>query len=215
MPPEDYDAWYETARGRWIGDTEYRQLHRLLGAQRNDSILDAGCGTGWFTRRFSTHSGLEVTGVDLNANWLAHARSRDPQGHYVCADACLLPFADDSFERTLSMTALCFIEDWPRAMREIVRVTRSRFVIGLLNRHGLLWREKGQDDPNSSYCGAHWHSVPEVRSTLAALPVRGVQFHSAVFLPSASAMARMAEQVLPNSLTWGSCLFVSGNVKAG
>lgn len=45
----DYDAWYDTPRGRWIGDTEYRLVSGLLGAR--STVLDAGCGTGWFTRR--------------------------------------------------------------------------------------------------------------------------------------------------------------------
>jgi len=30
MTPERYDAWYETPRGRWIGEIEYRLLVELL-----------------------------------------------------------------------------------------------------------------------------------------------------------------------------------------
>ena len=30
MDAATYDAWYDTARGRWIGDTEYRLLRRSL-----------------------------------------------------------------------------------------------------------------------------------------------------------------------------------------
>lgn len=213
MTPADYDAWYASPSGSWIGRTEYRLLHRLLAVRRGDSILDIGGGTGWFTRQFSALQNLDVTGVDLNAQWLAHAREHDSQSRYVCADACALPFASGSFDRTISMTALCFVDDWPLAMREIVRVTRSRFVIGLLNRHSLLWREKGGDRRNSSYHGAHWHTRKELQAVLTKLPVYDIQYHSAVFLPSGSVVARIADRILPSRLLWGSCLFVSGEVK--
>ena len=33
MNPADYDAWYATPRGRWIGETEYALAARLLAPQ--------------------------------------------------------------------------------------------------------------------------------------------------------------------------------------
>lgn len=46
MKPADYDAWYDTPRGRWIGETEYALAARMLTAQPDDSLLDVGCGKG-------------------------------------------------------------------------------------------------------------------------------------------------------------------------
>lgn len=63
------------------------------------------------------------------------------------ADACCLPFANDSFRKVMSVTALCFTADWPQALSEIVRVTSDRFAVGVLNRHSLLWWKKGRIDP--------------------------------------------------------------------
>jgi 2-polyprenyl-3-methyl-5-hydroxy-6-metoxy-1,4-benzoquinol methylase len=78
MNPADYDAWYDTPRGRWIGETEFALAARGLAPQPGDSLLDIGCGTGWFTRQFA-HTGLAVTGLDANPEWLAYARARsDP-----------------------------------------------------------------------------------------------------------------------------------------
>ena len=210
MQAADYDAWYDTPRGHWIGETEFRLLCRMLEPRPNESLLDAGCGTGWFTRRFSALPGLHLTGLDTNADWLAYARSRDGKAQYVEGNGQRLPFADASFDHAVSVTALCFMPDWAQALKEIVRVARMRFAVGVLNRHSLLWREKGKDGGSGAYRGAHWHTRAELRAALAGLPVSNVRFHTAIFLPSASALARTAECLLPDALPWGGFLVVSG-----
>ncbi len=211
MKAADYDAWYDTPRGRWIGETEYRLLLRQLDPQPGERVLDVGCGTGWFTRRLAGQPGLDVTGIDIDTAALAFARSRDHHATYLPADALRLPFADDSFERVISVTALCFITDWPRAIGEIVRVCRKRFVLGLLNRHSLLWRQKGRDGGVGAYRGAHWHTAQEVRHVLDALAVDRVGTRSAVFLPSGSGAARLVERCLPTASPFGSFLLFTGD----
>lgn len=115
MNPAQYDAWYDSQRGGWIGNTEYRLLSDELALQPGARVLDVGCGTGWFTRRLAA-LGLQVTGVDLNAEWLAFARNRDPRSNYLQADALALPFADNSLDQVFSVAALCFTTDWQRAV---------------------------------------------------------------------------------------------------
>jgi len=209
MNPAQYDAWYDSPRGRWIGDTEYRLLTDELALQPGARVLDVGCGTGGFTRRLAA-LGLQVTGVDLNAEWLAFARSRDPRSNYLQADALALPFADTSFDQVVSVAALCFTADWQQAVREIVRVTRQHFAIGLLNRRSLLWFEKGRQGGSGGYQGAHWLSLGELRGSVNGLPVANVRLRSAVFLPSGSSTARIAERVLPNFIPWGGFVLLSG-----
>ena len=212
MTPEAYDAWYDSPRGRWIGDVEFELLCRHLAMRPGTSLLDVGCGSGWFTRRFAA-AGLDVTGLDVDADALDFARQRSDQAiAYVAGDARRLPFPDQSFDQVISITALCFVDDWPRAMAEIVRVTRRRFVLGLLNRHSLLWLDKGRNGGKGAYQGAHWHSRRELDEALKALPVEHVHFSSAVFLPSATGVAQAVERALPNRLPWGAFLLVSGDV---
>lgn len=215
MTPADYDAWYDTARGRWIGETEFRLLRHLLDPQPGERLLDVGCGTGWFTRHFAAVSELHVTGIDTNSEWLNYARGRDARTQYLEGDACALPFADASFDRVVSVTALCFIQDWALALKEIARVTRTRFAVGVLNRASLLWRDKGRDGGSGAYRGAHWHTLTELRTTLAALPVDNVGFRTAIFMPSGSAIARVVELALPNRLPWGGFLVVTGEITRG
>ncbi len=211
--PATYDNWYDTPRGQWIGSTELDLVQRLLQAQAGESLLDVGCGTGWFTRRYAQHAGLAVTGVDVDAPALAYARSKDAATHYLQADACDLPFASRQFDRVVSMTALCFVDDWAQAIRETIRVGRSRFVIGLLHLNSALYHAKGRNGGEGAYCGAHWHTTDELKYALAGMDVSGVEFHTAIFAPSGTRMARTIERILPNECLWGGCLIVSGNIK--
>ena len=153
MDATAYDAWYDTSRGRWIGTVEFRLLSGLLHAQPGDTLLDVGCGTGWFTRRFA-EDGLRAAGLDSNQDWLAFARAKGPpEIRWIVGDARALPFPDYSFDQVVSVAALCFVDDERRAVAEIVRVARRRFAIGWLNRTSLLYAQKGQGGGSGAYHG--------------------------------------------------------------
>ena len=126
-----------------------------------------------------------VTGLGLNADWLKFAAQHDATSAYVQGDARELPFAENAFDCVCSITALCFVDNLSLALREIVRVTRKRFAIGMLNRHSVLWLEKGRDGGMGAYRGAHWHTPTELRRALEALPVIHLELTSAVFCQAA------------------------------
>jgi SAM-dependent methyltransferase len=210
MTPADYDAWYATPRGHWIGETEYALATRELAAQPGDSLLDVGCGTGWFTRRAAADD-LVATGLDPNAAWLDFARAHSsPALRWVEGDARALPFADASFDHVLSIAALCFIDDERQAVAESIRVARRRFALGWLNRASLLYWQKGRHGGSGAYRGARWHSAREVREMFAGLPVKNLKLRSAIFLPSGTGRAIWLERGVPKALPWGGMLLVSG-----
>ncbi|MBT9614000.1 MAG: class I SAM-dependent methyltransferase [Burkholderiales bacterium] len=210
MTPNEYDAWYNTPRGHWIGTTEYALAQRELAATPGETLLDVGCGTGWFTRRFAA-DGLLATGLDPNPEWLAYARAHSkskPDIHWIDGDAQHLPFADEQFDRVVSIAALCFIPDERRAAAEIVRVAKRRFAIGWLNSTSLLYRQKRG---SGAYRRARWHTAEEIREFFAGLPVANLHLSSAVFLPGGGPFARTLEGILPNRLPWGALLIAAGD----
>ncbi len=211
MDPVLYDAWYDTPRGRWIGDTEFALAARRLAAPAGARLLDVGSGTGWFARRFAA-AGLAVTGLDIDRAWLDYARVHsDAALDWVAGDAAALPFADASFDYVVSIAALCFVTDEAHAVAEIVRVTRCRFAIGWLNRASLLYWQKGRHGGQGAYRGARWHDAGEVRAMFSGLPVRNLHLDSAIFLPGGGPAARWLEMRLPATLPLGALLLVSGD----
>lgn len=212
---ERYDAWYRSARGAWIGDVEFALLARLLAARPGERLLDVGSGTGYFTRRCARELGVFATGLDPDPAALQVAsRQAGPGERHVEGRAERLPFRDRSFERTICVTALCFIADQRQALREMVRVTRERIVLGLLNRASLLYLQKGRGGGRGAYRGAHWHTRRAALDLLSGLPVRHVELRSAVFLPGGGALARTIEPHLPERCALGAFLAVAADLIA-
>ena len=84
--PAAYEAWYHTPRGHWIGDREFILLQSLLRADKGSLLLDVGCGTGHFSRRFA-RLGLSVSGIDPDPAALKFARTQGSDVHYMQGNA--------------------------------------------------------------------------------------------------------------------------------
>jgi SAM-dependent methyltransferase len=209
-PAARYDAWYHTARGAWIGEREFELLARALAPRPGETLLDVGCGTGHFTRLFAQRAGVRVVGLDSELDWLRFAAARRSAGaDYVAGRAERPPFRDASFDLAIAVTSLCFIDAQEAALREIVRVTRRRLALGLLNRRSLLYLQKGRGGGAGAYRGAHWHTVEEVRALFARVPVRQLRLESAIFLPGGGPSARRVEALFPERLPLGAFLLAA------
>jgi SAM-dependent methyltransferase len=188
-----YESWYQTPRGKWISDNEYRLMMRQLDPEPGSTLLDVGCGTGHFSRRFQS-AGLEVTGIDRNAEAIAFAREQGDQIEYLEGIAEDLPFAENSFDYCSAVTSLCFVNRHEKAIKEMWRVCRKAVVLGLLNRHSLLFRQKSG---HGSYQGARWDTIHEIYSlaaTLAPQPT-AITTGTAIVLPGGGGIARFVEKL--------------------
>jgi ubiquinone/menaquinone biosynthesis C-methylase UbiE len=204
--PATYDAWYRTEKGQWIGDTEFALLMKLLHPIANQSLLDVGCGTGYFTQRFND-ADLRVCGVDPNSAMLQYAQSKNKEIEYLQANAYDLPFDDVSFDYCTAITSLCFMKSPQIALAEMWRVSRKGVVLGLLNRYSLLHVLK-QNSPG--YKGARWDTPATIHHWLQNLtPTPDTTIRSAVWIPLDSNISRWLEPVIPTHLKYGGFLAIS------
>lgn len=211
MEAAAYDAWYRSPRGHWIGDTEFMLLRRMLGMPEAGTLLDVGCGTGYFSKRFA-QAGLAVTGLDPDRAWLSFARHNGAGAQaWVAGGGVALPFASNSFDFVVSVTALCFVAEQRSFLNEMLRVARRRIVVGVLNRHGWLYWQKGRHGGEGAYRGAHWHTAAEIRELFAGLPAANLKIQTGVLLPSGGSMARLVERTVPASFPCGSFLAASAD----
>jgi len=133
-------------------------------------VLDVGCGTGFFTRCFALQHKGQVMGNDPDP----------PSVEYACAQAIAhetymlgsgetLPIESNFFDYTVSITALCFVDNQIQFLREMARVSKKGIAVGLLNRNSILWHQKGRGGGKGAYAGAHWHSRKEVGELFGAI----------------------------------------------
>jgi ubiquinone/menaquinone biosynthesis C-methylase UbiE len=124
--PERYDRWFTTPIGELVREYEKELIISLLKPEKGEKILDAGCGTGVFTDDILEHGAL-VFGIDISLPMLSRAGEKlegypflKAAGSMIC-----LPFADSTFDKVVSITALEFIEDGRKALEELFRVTKK------------------------------------------------------------------------------------------
>ncbi|QXD14295.1 class I SAM-dependent methyltransferase [Rhodocaloribacter litoris] len=91
------------------------------------AVLDVGCGPGHHLADFLEHYDLDAHGVDP---YLEEApRHRRLAVRRASAEA--LPYPDGRFDRVMCNYALYYVDAWPKALDEMLRVLRTggRFVL--------------------------------------------------------------------------------------
>ncbi|MCK5639336.1 MAG: class I SAM-dependent methyltransferase [Gammaproteobacteria bacterium] len=208
--PVTYEAWYHTPRGQWVGSREFHLLWKLLQPTANETLLDVGCGSGYFSRHFS-QAGIHVTGLDPDMESLLFACDKSEAVDLVQGNAQALPFTDNYFDYCMAVTSLCFIENPVCALNEMLRVSRKGVVLGLLNRNSFLYTRKKE---KGAYVGARWDSVSDVKRWVKQLEFAvKTEFRSALFLPGGGLVPRSLEPCLPSRLTVGG--FLAVHIAAG
>jgi SAM-dependent methyltransferase len=157
---------YERIMGRWSRRLA-PQLIKFGGVSDGDRVLDVGCGTGSLSFVLPEFANVStVVGVDLAEGYLEFARSRntDPRLTFEQANACNLPFEDESFDRAFSLLVLHFIPDSVKAVGEMRRVVRPGGMVT-----AAVWDEYGGLP--------HYRMLVDIAATLEASVERRLYLH--------------------------------------
>jgi SAM-dependent methyltransferase len=95
------------------------------GVRAGMSVLDVGCGPGGLTDTLADRVGeRHVAAIDPAPQFAAACRARHPAADVRVGVAEELPWADGSFDATLSCLVIAFMNDADQGVREMARVTR-------------------------------------------------------------------------------------------
>jgi ubiquinone/menaquinone biosynthesis C-methylase UbiE len=183
---QSYDRWAETPQGRIAYGLEGELLLRLANLSAGQRILEVGCGTGAHILLFQ-REGFNVAGVDVSTPMLRVARQKLGEKALLClGDAENLPFKGKSFDSVALITTLEFIPDPERAVREALRVSRGKVLLGVLNKYSFLGMKRrllAKFRP-SIYNHARFYSIWELRRLVRrAIPEAVVDWTSVLVLP--------------------------------
>jgi ubiquinone/menaquinone biosynthesis C-methylase UbiE len=105
------------------------QALKLAGLKRGDRFLDVAAGTGGLSFP-AARLGAKVVATDWSPKMIERFNARVRQEHVPDAegkimDCHALAFADNTFDITGSLFGVMLVPDQPKALREMVRVTKS------------------------------------------------------------------------------------------
>jgi SAM-dependent methyltransferase len=105
--------------------------------ERQERILDFGCGDGWTVRRIAhlAGDGSIVTGIDVSDEMvkLAQTQSTGIQNvNFKVASADHLPFENNHFTKIVSVEAFYFCKNQERVLKELLRVTKPGGILAIL-----------------------------------------------------------------------------------
>ncbi len=104
-------------------------IKKHLKVKPNYKLLDVGCGIGistepWRCKRY---------GIDTSKELLRRAKKKN-QIKYKLAPAEAIPYPNNFFDIVISVTSIQNFKDIEKALREIKRVGKNKFVLTILKK---------------------------------------------------------------------------------
>lgn len=166
---------------------------RLLPARPQGTLLDLGCGPGWFHHNLSSYCD-HLIALDLSAAMLAQAQRHGIADEFLQANAAEIPLPAQSVDTVFSSLMLQWCPDPAPVFAEIARILKpgGYFVLTTLVEESMhefqqAWRLSGQVPPTLSFS--------PVADYLRTARANGLQCHGQqktfqLFFPDVFTLAR-------------------------
>ncbi|NTU46239.1 class I SAM-dependent methyltransferase [Candidatus Roizmanbacteria bacterium] len=164
--PPNYEHYHETRysyeRVRTVhNDPLLKKICDLLRFQKNDTVLDFGCGAGDYVSQVSLMS-KKTKGVDRD---VTTAKKRFPKNSFLTQKAEKLPFPDNSFDKIMAINVIEHVYDFDGLLKELKRVLKpqgklfittydTRFILHFLHNdptHVIEWTKEEFETLISKY----------------------------------------------------------------
>ena len=156
---------YDRFVGRY-GPSLASALIGFAGVEPGTRALDVGCGPGALSAALVDKLGAaSVSAADPSAPFVDACQARLPDIDVVEASAEALPFADGTFDATLSQLVINFMGDPEAGVHEMARVTHPGGVVA-----SCVWDYRGE----MTLLRAFWDAAHEIAPERAAASDEGV-----------------------------------------
>ncbi|MBN3038392.1 MAG: class I SAM-dependent methyltransferase [Candidatus Omnitrophica bacterium] len=140
---EAYDSARRLGHINYPGGQYFRkQLSEIVNPfiKGEMKVLEFGAGTGAYTYIFS-NTDSKVVSLDISLEMLLESKKKNPDSHFVVADAHNLPFKKGSFDLVVGVNAFSYFSNKDKALSEIKDVLGEggRIIICDMNGYSPLW----------------------------------------------------------------------------
>lgn len=116
------DADMVSARRRFLNSGGYdalcREICGILSQIRFETLLDAGCGEGYYTKRIcDTFDKAQIYGLDISKKAAEKASSLCKNAHICVASAYRMPYADNSFDCAVNVFSPLAADEYRRVIK--------------------------------------------------------------------------------------------------
>lgn len=103
----------------------------LLNPQKNEIILDAGCGDGKFAKR-TANKCKRIYGIDISKEAIKKAKKNKPKNCFFLAESIeTLPFSNSFFDKIVCIETLEHILNPKKAIKEFFRCLKPEGILVL------------------------------------------------------------------------------------
>lgn len=132
---------------------QIEEIIKLLGLNKNDRILDLGCGIGHITEYLYDRTNGFVTGVDISEIAIEKAKERTKGKNnlkFEIADIEELGYPSNSFNKIISIDTHYFVDDFEKFILYLIKILSPGGKIGVFSDEGLA--TPGHDDSELEAC---------------------------------------------------------------
>jgi ubiquinone/menaquinone biosynthesis C-methylase UbiE len=153
------------------------ELLALCHVRDAKEVLNVGCGIGVGSVYIAQKHGCHVVGVDISDKMIEWSRLRakeekvEDKVEFRVADVLELPFEAGRFDAVIVESVLAFVDDKPRAIRELVRVTRPGGYVGL---NETFWTQEPTPETVERVKGAVGSAIPTIETWQSLWEVCGL-----------------------------------------
>jgi SAM-dependent methyltransferase len=179
---QQYEKWFE--RHRHVYESELVALQEALPG-KGDGV-EIGVGSA----RFAQPLGIS-TGVEPSAKMRKLAHKRGINAIEGIAEA--VPFANETYDFVLMVTAVCFLDNVGKSFQEAYRILKSGgcILIGFVDKDTPLGKEyQAEKNENKFYREATFYSTGELVSHLKKAGFSDFSFYQTIFKPLSMITAR-------------------------
>ena len=132
-------------------------LWKFAGDVSGLTVLDAGCGTGYLSKKLRDRGAL-VTGIDFSERMIEIARAKHPDiGFRVDSCSALRTIGDEHFDIVIANYVLMDVPDFRGTMKAFNRILRTGGVAVLVFSHPCFPQGRATVSENGEETGYWWN----------------------------------------------------------